>query len=983
METEKTGYERALELIEECKKTRNTKLELIKLELKSVPKEINQCVWLKKLDLSSNQISKIENLDKISTLNSLKLSSNQISKIENLDKFPNLSSLNLSNNQISKIENLDKISTLNSLKLSSNQISKIENLDRISNLNSLDLSYNEISKIENLNNLCNLESIDLIQNKLKRIENLDKVPNLNSLKLSNNQISKIENLDKTPNLNSLDLSYNEISKIENLNNLYNLESIDLIENKLKKIENLENLENLNKLNHLNLAVNQISKIENLENLKNLEFINFYKNQIVKIENLNKLKEIKFLSFDDNQISKIENLSSLLNLTSLWFSNNKISKIENLNGLNALKKINFRENNIEDLKPLVNWLKKNLSVIHFDVHSSLNSDKSVLGLKDCPLKNPPIEIVKQGTEAVLRYFEDIETQGIDHLYEAKTLIIGKAGAGKTSFRYKLKDQKCKLPEDNESTKGIDIDPMTFPIPKKDRNFNVNIWDFGGQEIYHNTHQFFLTKRSLYILVADYRTEKHEINYWIQIVEMMGSGSPLLIVQNEKDNRVGDLNLPGLKSQYSEIYKDDFRVDLRAVCEGEHHKIESEKAFKKLQTEIQSKLLQLPHIGDVLPKQWVVIRKEIEKLAAQKAYISEDEFYDLCAAHQITDNQKQRDLSQYFHDLGVFLHFQNEDKPSALSEIVILQNTWATEAVYKVLDSTLVKDEQFGRFTYRDLKQIWQDSTWRSKAKELLELMMEFQLCYQISDTSEYIAPQLLPAQQPDYTWGKTSNLQLRYRYGFMPKGIITRFIVKMHKYIAEGQTLVWKEGVILEYQDTKAEVIETYRDNEIHIRVSGSRGKELLTIIAHNIDELNGAFEKIRVDKLVPCNCDECKGLSVPNFYEYSDLDRRRKKGKRTIECKISYDDVDVLKLIDDVFIDRYGDKEEVKRLIAKPDLKRAIRLLENMIESDSPEANELLVIQSNFMDSSNKYHQKILNDTDYQQVRAKTAAALLSILNEL
>ena len=91
------------------------------------------------------------------------------------------------------------------------------------------------------------------------------------------------------------------------------------------------------------------------------------------------------------------------------------------------------------------------------------------------------------------------------------------------------------------------------------------------------------------------------------------------------------------------------------------------------------------------------------------------------------------------MGVFLHFQNEDKPSALSEMVILQNTWATEAVYKVLDSTLVKDEQFGRFTYRDLKQIWQDSTWRSKAKELLELMMEFQLCYQITDTTEYIAP----------------------------------------------------------------------------------------------------------------------------------------------------------------------------------------------------------------------------------------------------
>ena len=27
----------------------------------------------------------------------------------------------------------------------------------------------------------------------------------------------------------------------------------------------------------------------------------------------------------------------------------------------------------------------------------------------------------------------------------------------------------------------------------------VWDFGGQQIYHATHQFFLTKSSLYVLV----------------------------------------------------------------------------------------------------------------------------------------------------------------------------------------------------------------------------------------------------------------------------------------------------------------------------------------------------------------------------------------------------------------------------------------------------------------------------------------------------
>ena len=51
----------------------------------------------------------------------------------------------------------------------------------------------------------------------------------------------------------------------------------------------------------------------------------------------------------------------------------------------------------------------------------------------------------------------------------------------------------------------------------RDFRVNIWDFGGQEIYHATHQFFLTKRSVYVLVSDERKEDTDFQYWLEIVE----------------------------------------------------------------------------------------------------------------------------------------------------------------------------------------------------------------------------------------------------------------------------------------------------------------------------------------------------------------------------------------------------------------------------------------------------------------------------------
>jgi internalin A len=43
----------------------------------------------------------------------------------------------------------------------------------------------------------------------------------------------------------------------------------------------------------------------------------------------------------------------------------------------------------------------------------------------------------------------------------------------------------------------------PLPNSQDQAHLNVWDFGGQEIMHATHQFFLTRRSLYLLVLSGR------------------------------------------------------------------------------------------------------------------------------------------------------------------------------------------------------------------------------------------------------------------------------------------------------------------------------------------------------------------------------------------------------------------------------------------------------------------------------------------------
>lgn len=69
-----------------------------------------------------------------------------------------------------------------------------------------------------------------------------------------------------------------------------------------------------------------------------------------------------------------------------------------------------------------------------------------------------------------------------------LIVGEGRAGKTSLLRRLYQPDQPLPDEDETTKGIDIHRHDFPLANG-RTFRLNVWDFGGQQIYHATHQFF--------------------------------------------------------------------------------------------------------------------------------------------------------------------------------------------------------------------------------------------------------------------------------------------------------------------------------------------------------------------------------------------------------------------------------------------------------------------------------------------------------------
>lgn len=195
-------------------------------------------------------LRKFNGLEELRNLRRLIINYREVAGIKFPCPFPNLEALDLRSNQIKRIENLDTFINLRKLNLSSNKIEYIEGLDQLVNLQSLDLSYNLITRIEGLDSLVNLKEL-IIRNahvSLERIEGLERLENLERLDLSHNRdIRVIEGLDNLVHLKELRLEYDPITKIDGLDHLVSLERLDIIDGPLRaSIEGLGALKHLKK-----------------------------------------------------------------------------------------------------------------------------------------------------------------------------------------------------------------------------------------------------------------------------------------------------------------------------------------------------------------------------------------------------------------------------------------------------------------------------------------------------------------------------------------------------------------------------------------------------------------------------------------------------------------------------------------------------------------------------------------------------------------
>lgn len=203
---------------------------------------ISEMPDLQTLNLSLNNMWDVSGITSLPSLLVLATADNTITDIpETFNGFGSLKHLDLSSNKISKLQNLSLLTNLQTLVLNKNQIDVIENLENLQNLGTLRLAENNIRRIENLQTLHKLRELYLSGNLIETLENLDGLTELTAVFLSNNSIGSIENLESLTNLQVLDLNYNNISKCKSLENLQDLKNLHVSGNTNIDIKYLNSL----------------------------------------------------------------------------------------------------------------------------------------------------------------------------------------------------------------------------------------------------------------------------------------------------------------------------------------------------------------------------------------------------------------------------------------------------------------------------------------------------------------------------------------------------------------------------------------------------------------------------------------------------------------------------------------------------------------------------------------------------------------------
>ncbi len=629
----------------------------------------------------------------------------------------------------------------------------------------------------------------------------------------------------------------------------------------------ESIGQLANLRELTLVYNRLTSLpQSIGRLMNLQELHLTSNRLTELPaQISRLSQLQHLCLNNNELSVLPDfISQLTQLRELQLSNNQLTALpESIGQLTDLRELRIDGNRLANLPESLRNLSR-LEKLYLHGNDALGLPTEVLGATQLNVSANKAQPAKP--REILEYYFRVQG-GERPLNEAKLILVGRGAVGKTSIVNRL---MYDLFRDEKKTEGIKITGWPLRL-NGEEDVRLNVWDFGGQEIMHATHQFFLTQRSLYLLVLNGREggEDADAEYWLKLIESFGSESPVIVVLNKIKEHPFDVNRRALQHKYP-LVREFIKTD---CADG--------TGVRQLRKTIEQETDRLEHLRDAFPASWFTIKERLAGMG--KNYLSFDEFRDFCNRYGEAERDAQEMLAGYLHNLGIILNYRDDPR---LQDTHVLNPHWVTKGIYKIINSDRL-EKQKGEIRLNDLAQILDEREYPvSLRRFIFDLMKKFELCFSFpNDDTHYLIPELLDKQEPAEA-GKfrpEECLNFQYHYPVLTEGLLPRFIVRTH---ALSEHLPrWRTGVILRFESNHALVKADVQDKKIFINVSGpvAGRRRLLAVIRSDFERIHYDIRNLHPQEMVPVpgfanlivpykKLQVMEQRGVPNFTEVTDDD---------------------------------------------------------------------------------------------------------------
>ena len=237
------------------------------------------------------------------------------------------------------------------------------------------------------------------------------------------------------------------------------------------------------------------------------------------------------------------------LTCIYLSNNELEQVpESVCDTRSLTSLNINGNPILELPPKLGQL----------------SNLFQLDRTGLQLVFPPQNILDKNVKDIIGFLWSLQKDAKPY-HRIRLMLVGMQNRGKSSLLSRLSEkgtyrstkstwQLQRRPKTSNNSKvsiatpGISISEWTY-MPKMRRLFygsknsqldlqaiTFMVWDFGGQDEFQPTHQCFLSKRSIYLVLWNLTYKEKgidELKGWLLNIQARAPNAPVLIVGTHLD------------------------------------------------------------------------------------------------------------------------------------------------------------------------------------------------------------------------------------------------------------------------------------------------------------------------------------------------------------------------------------------------------------------------------------------------------------------